>query len=202
LVQKQLFTGHARLDLAQPLSQGNFIIFKGERNLGKTSLAINTISQFLLENGNNRAIYVGLSKNNTKKGFESLSPEQKDRACFFSVGGEDTTISNAEYFLIPKIALQTAQSFMNDTSIKGKRNLLFVFDDILLHYFKERSIFDLANQPFAPFNIYNEIMENTGVFLDQDCSMTSIILVDKDSTSLTFKKDELSVLQHLESISD
>jgi len=39
-----LFSGHTRLDLAQPLSQGNFILFKGERNLGKTRLAINTIS--------------------------------------------------------------------------------------------------------------------------------------------------------------
>ena len=47
LVTKQLFTGHTRLDLAQPLSQGNVIMFKGERNLGKTRLAVNTINQFL-----------------------------------------------------------------------------------------------------------------------------------------------------------
>jgi len=71
-----------------------------------------------------------------------------------------------------------------------------------LHYFKERSIFDLANQPFAPFNIYNEIMENTGVFADKGISMTSLFLIDKDSTSLTFKKDEMTLQQHLESISD
>lgn len=47
LVTHQLFTGHTRLDLAQPLSQGNVIMFKGERNLGKTRLAVNTINQFL-----------------------------------------------------------------------------------------------------------------------------------------------------------
>ena len=47
LVTKQLFTGHTRLDLAQPLTQGNVIMFKGERNLGKTRLAVNTINQFL-----------------------------------------------------------------------------------------------------------------------------------------------------------
>jgi F0F1-type ATP synthase alpha subunit len=47
LVTRQLFTGHTRLDLAQPLSQGNVIMFKGERNLGKTRLAVNTINQFL-----------------------------------------------------------------------------------------------------------------------------------------------------------
>ena len=47
LVTKQFFTGHTRLDLAQPLSQGNVIMFKGERNLGKTRLAVNTLNLFL-----------------------------------------------------------------------------------------------------------------------------------------------------------
>ena len=70
LITKQLFTGHTRLDLAQPLSQGNVIMFKGERNLGKTRLAVNTINQFLQENDSNRAIYVGLSKSTTNKSFD------------------------------------------------------------------------------------------------------------------------------------
>jgi F0F1-type ATP synthase alpha subunit len=70
-----LFTGHIRLDLALPLSKGNVIMLKGERNLGKTSLAMNTISQFLLENENNRAIYVGLSKKNSVQGFDKLKGE-------------------------------------------------------------------------------------------------------------------------------
>lgn len=47
IVKKQLYTGHMRLDLAQPLTQGNVILFKGHKNLGKTRLAINTIEQFL-----------------------------------------------------------------------------------------------------------------------------------------------------------
>ena len=45
-------------------------------------------------------------------------------------------------------------------------------------------------------------MENTGVFLDKGYSMTSLVLVDKESTSMMFKKDELTLLQHLESMSD
>ena len=70
MVKNQLMTGHMRLDLAQPLTQGNVILFKGERNLGKTRLAINTISQFLQQSDSNRAIYVGLTKNNTLKAFD------------------------------------------------------------------------------------------------------------------------------------
>jgi len=111
---------------------------------------------------------VGLGKTNTLKSFDILPSDLKNRTCFFTVGGEDTTISNAEYFLLPKVALQTAQSFLRDKPIDDgkKRNLLFVFDDAILYHFKERHIFDLANQPFAPYNIFNELMENTGVFLD------------------------------------
>lgn len=39
------------------------------------------------------------------KAFDGLKSDLKNRACFFSVGGEDTTISDAEYFLLPKVAL-------------------------------------------------------------------------------------------------
>ena len=135
---------------------------------------------------------MGLGKTNSLKSFDILPSDLKSRACFFTVGGEDTTISNAEYFLLPKIALQTAQSFLRDRPIEDgkKRNLLFVFDDAILYHFKERHIFDLANQPFAPYNIFNELMENTGVFLEKGYSMTTLVLVDKDSASMMFKKDE------------
>jgi hypothetical protein len=53
---------------------------------------------------------------------------------------------------------------MSESTQQEGRNVLFVFDDVLLHHFKERHIFDLANQPFSPVNIYNHLMENSGVF--------------------------------------
>merc|ERR1711957_162623 len=49
LVNKQLITGHMRLDLARPLTQGNLIVFKGERATGKTHLAMQTVKQFIDE---------------------------------------------------------------------------------------------------------------------------------------------------------
>lgn len=57
-------------------------------------------------------------------------------------------------------------------------------------------------QPFAPINICNEIMENTGVFKHLNYEMTSILIVDNESTNLVFKKDENTFVQHLESIAD
>ena len=83
-----------------------------------------------------------------------------------------------------------------------ERHVLFVFDDVLLHHFKEKHIFDLASQPFAPVNLYNQVMENTGSFQFRNNSLTSIFILDNESTSLAFKKDELVLTQHLESLAD
>ena len=43
LVGNQLMTGHMRLDMGNPLTQGNFIFFKGETNKGKSQVALSTI---------------------------------------------------------------------------------------------------------------------------------------------------------------
>lgn len=50
-----------RLDLGQPLAKGNFIVFKGPARQGKTDLTSSTIKQFLMEDSEHRAIYVGLT---------------------------------------------------------------------------------------------------------------------------------------------
>ena len=61
LVANQLVTGHMRLDLGNPLTQGNIIFLRGSHNTGKTSLAMSAIKQFGRESPDNRAIYVGLT---------------------------------------------------------------------------------------------------------------------------------------------
>lgn len=45
-------------------------------------------------------------------------------------------------------------------------------------------------------------MENTGIFKDMNYEMTSIFIVDTDSSSMMFKKDEESFVNNLDSISD
>jgi hypothetical protein len=66
--------------------------------------------------------------------------------------------------------------------------MLFVFDDIVLHSNKERHIFNLAYQPFAPFNICNEIRENTGIFKNthKNYELTTIFVADTESSNLQF----------------
>ena len=84
--------------------------------------------------------------------------------------------SSAEYVLAPQVAQKIAAQ---------QEKVLLVFDDILLHQFKERAVYDLAEQPFSPVNILNQIMENTGNF-HHGRQQTSILITDTDCNTLTF----------------
>jgi F0F1-type ATP synthase alpha subunit len=62
LVSQQLFTGHLRLDMANPMSQGNFIVLKGDKRAsGKELVVQGAINSFLGESPDNRVVYVGLN---------------------------------------------------------------------------------------------------------------------------------------------
>jgi len=54
---------------------------------------------------------------------------------------------------------------------------------------KERLVYDLADQPFSPINIINEIAAQTGTFKNGR-QLTSIMIADINGNTLTFKKDE------------
>ena len=61
-------------------------------------------------------------------------------------------------------------------------------------------MFDLCEQPFSPINVVNEIYQRTGVY--DDYQLTSIALLDVDSSSFMFKIDELSLLTNIDSLAD
>jgi hypothetical protein len=105
---------------------------------------------------------------------------------------ELTNKSDAEYLMAPLLALHTASQ---------EEKVLLVFDDIVLHKFKERQVFDLADQPFSPFNLANEIMTRTGIFADGR-EVTSIVIVDEATQTLQLQKDEDNFINHLESLAD
>ena len=59
LVKEQLFTGHLRLDMADPISKGNFVILKGDKRAsGKHLVVEGAINQFLEESENHSVVYV------------------------------------------------------------------------------------------------------------------------------------------------
>lgn len=62
-------------------------------------------------------------------------------------------------------------------------------------------MYDLAGQPFAPTNLINELMEQTGCFKDGRV-VSSIVILDTEAGQIQFQKDEEATLLHIESIAD
>lgn len=133
------------------MAKGNFIVFKGPSQKGKTTVAFSTIKNFLQESEEHRAIYVGLTSNSGKMLFNSLPKVCHNRLMAIGVDSRTEEHSTAANFVLaPHAAIHAGQDH---------RKLLIVFDDVLLHKFKEKLVYDLASQPFAPVNIINELME-------------------------------------------
>ena len=134
------------------MAKGNFIMFKGPSMKGKTSLAYSTIKQFVQESDEHRAIYAGLTPNSGQKLLQELPEDCRERVMAIGVDpASGETSSDADYILAPHAALHA--------SMGQHKKYLIVFDDVLLHKFKEKHVYGLANQPFAPKNILNELME-------------------------------------------
>lgn len=100
--------------------------------------------------------------------------------------------SDADYFLAPFAGLRAACS---------QEKVILVFDDILVHKMKETQIYDLASQPFSPFNIINEISDHTGSFANGR-TVTSVLILDTSANQLQFQKDEDAIIVHIESLAD
>ena len=54
---------------------------------------------------------------------------------------------------------------------------------VITHKLKENFVFDLANQPFSPFNIVNELFDHTGCFSDGRV-VSTIVLADTEANQL------------------
>jgi F0F1-type ATP synthase alpha subunit len=74
-----------RIDLARPMAKGNLIIFKGERNQGKTSVAASTIKQFIKEAPENRVVYVGIHKQHGEKLLNSIEAGQRNQVLALTI---------------------------------------------------------------------------------------------------------------------
>ena len=124
--------------------------------------------------------------------MKMLPAECQPRAMAIGVNTTSAATTDADFILAPQAALKASSDH---------DKVLLVFDDVLLHKFKEKHIYELANQPFAPINIVNEIMEHTGCFTNGR-TVTSIVVMDTETNQLQFQKDEDALLVHLESIAD
>ena len=73
-ISRPLFTGSIMVDFVNPLYQGNMIMFKGARNLGKRFLLDSTVVNFLNDKSKHtkKVVYVTYSKKSAENLKETL----------------------------------------------------------------------------------------------------------------------------------
>ncbi len=141
---KQLNSGYMRLDLADPLQQGNFIVLKGDNQAsGKHMVVQGIIKNFLSESKDHRVVVAGLNRQHAQKVLSGI--ERKDQVCVLASGPSGNGLAGglAEQYLTPLAALKFIQQHIESSEEKPK--ILFVAGDLMLHSFREKEIYDLAN---------------------------------------------------------
>lgn len=119
---QQLISGHMRLDLLNPMTQGNLILVEGKRAVGKTELSKNVINNFLQSDPSAKAVYVsmqGVNSKNDKHFLSEMKDEIKNRVMVVNTDSEGLASS----YLAPHVALKAALQ---------EKNVLLIFDDVLL----------------------------------------------------------------------
>lgn len=105
IVSKQLISGHLRIDLNCSMTEGNLIVFEGERKAGKTTVAIQTAQNFL-KNPNSAVVFVGLQNSSCEELLNSLHESEKQRV--LCIGVEKFNSSDTEFLYAPDIGLRSA----------------------------------------------------------------------------------------------
>lgn len=117
---------------------------------------------------------------------------------------DESSAAAGEFLFAPKAALHALQK-LKDHVRETKNlncNVLFVFDHVLLHQAKESHVYTAAQQALSPINVISELMEQTGVFPTDGSSVTSIMILDTESTSEQWTMSEKKIIDHIESIAD
>lgn len=121
--KKQLITGYHQLDICQPMSLGQTLLFYGQKNQGQTKIAYETAEKFASQE--NCKVVIASNNPNKQKVFKNS----------ISYVCDYNSSEIAQYFT-PFIALAHA-TFLRDQGF----HVLYILDDVLLHAFKEKSLF-------------------------------------------------------------
>lgn len=88
------------------MTKGNLILLKGRRNEGKSTLAVQTVNQFVRENPSHRAIYVGQSSTAAKNLLSDLSEQNRKQVACLTI--DSISHCDGEYLLAPLVAMHAA----------------------------------------------------------------------------------------------
>lgn len=126
-----LNTGQVQIDVFTPLSYGQFCIFSGKNQSGKSLIAGNAISQFLKRGENHKVVIVSSNPYENVKKYERYL-DNNPQNCFIYT--PDTTFPQQYY--MPYAALYTACKFRDEGN-----HVLLVIQDFIHHTYIKNSLF-------------------------------------------------------------
>ncbi|AZZ65807.1 ATP F0F1 synthase subunit alpha [Metamycoplasma phocicerebrale] len=183
-LNEQLYTGITIVDLLIPIGKGQRELIIGDRQTGKTHIALNTI--------------INASKNGIKSVYVAIGQKRESISRVYKMLEEHDALKNTiilyapgtnvyEQYLAPYIGMAHAENISNEDDV------LIVFDDLTKHANIFREIALLTNKPVGkeamPGNMFfahSSLLERAGSF-EHRKTITALPIVqtiDGDITSL------------------
>ncbi|WP_406615015.1 MSC_0619 family F1-like ATPase alpha subunit [Mycoplasmopsis hyopharyngis] len=183
-LNEQLYTGITCVDLLIPIGKGQRELIIGDRQTGKTHIALNTIINQTKKGTKCVYVAIGQKRENISKIYNTLK----------HYGALENTIiidapatSAYEQYLAPYVGMTHAEN------ISAEYDVLVVFDDLTKHANIFREIALLSNKPVGKeampgdmFFAHSQLLERAGSFINKKTitALPIIQTVDNDITSL------------------
>ncbi|PZW01594.1 MSC_0619 family F1-like ATPase alpha subunit [Metamycoplasma auris] len=183
-LDKQLYTGFTLIDLLIPIGMGQRELIIGDRQTGKTHIAINVILN--QAKSNTKCIYVaiGQKKESISKIYNIL---KENDALKNTIIIDAPATSSYEQYLAPYVGMAHAENIAKEDDV------IIIFDDLTKHANIIREIALLTDKPVGKeampgdiFFAHSQLLERAGSFKDKKTITALPILqtVDGDITSL------------------
>ena len=183
-LSQQLYTGIVVIDLLIPVGKGQRELIIGDRQTGKTHIAINTM--------------INASKNGVKSVYVAIGQKREDVTRIYKTLKEHNALKNTiivyasatntyEQYLAPYIGMAHAEN------IAKTHDVVIIFDDLTKHANIFREIALLTNRPVGKeampgdmFFAHSSLLERAGSFANQKTitALPIVQTVDGDITSL------------------
>lgn len=183
-LNEQLYTGIVSIDLLVPIGKGQRELIIGDRQTGKTHIAINAIIN--QAKTNTKCIYVAIGQK--REAITNIYNTLKEHnALDKTIIIDAPSTSVYEQYLAPYIAMAHAEN------ISYKEDVLIVFDDLTRHANIIREIALLTDKPVGKeampgdiFFSHSSLLERSGSFVNRKTITALPILqtIDGDITSL------------------
>ena len=183
-LNEQLYTGVISIDLLIPIGKGQRELIIGDRQTGKTHIAINTIINQAKNDVKCVYVAIGQKRETLTKLYETL---KQYNALQNTIILDASSSSAYEQYLAPYIGMAHAEN------ISQNDDVLIVFDDLTKHSNIFREIALLTDKPVGKeampgdmFFAHSSLLERSGSFVNRKTitALPIIQTVDGDITSL------------------